>query len=126
MKSINVKQITNLHNDALRGLDFYAQELTILQERLEEIAADNTGKEVLEKVEHFQNQFIIHRQQIDDLRHYLHANLKTIEVQITENTGFVTESSLDKNKNLYEQYVTEENIFNEMHHEFNRFAAEWM
>lgn len=126
MKQINIKHIPNLHSDALRGLDFYEQELNILQERLEEIAADNTGREVLEKVEHFQNQFIIHRQVIDDLRHSFHKNKVAIELQVVEKAGFVGENALDDNKDLYEKYVTEELIFNEMRHGFNRFAAEWM
>jgi len=59
MKEINIKHIHNLHTDALRNMDFYKQEIAILTNRLEEIAADNTGHEVAGKVEHFQNQFLI-------------------------------------------------------------------
>ena len=55
MKEINIKHISNLHSDALRGLDFYKQEIGILKKRLEEIAADNTGHEVAESIERFQN-----------------------------------------------------------------------
>jgi metal-dependent hydrolase (beta-lactamase superfamily II) len=126
MKQINIKHITHLHSDALRGLDFYEQELSILQERLEEITADNTSPAVLEKIDHFQDQFIVHQRYIDDLRYNLHKNLKNIEEQIIENAGFIDKIRYTENKNLYEQYVTEEKIFNELRHEFNRFAAEWM
>lgn len=126
MKLINIKHITDLHNDALRGLEFYKQELTILQERLSEIAADNTDTDVLEKVDNFQNQFIIHQRYIDDLQHDIHKNLKHIEEEVSTTSGFFGESNFSENEYLYEQYVTEEKIFNELRHEFNRFAAKWM
>ncbi|MDR3697433.1 hypothetical protein [Mucilaginibacter sp.] len=126
MKQINIKHITDLHNDALRGLEFYSQELTILQERLDEIAADNTNTEVLEKVDHFQNQFIIHQRYINDLQHDLRKNLKHIEEEVVTTSGFFGESNFTENEYLYEQFVTEEKIFNELRHEFNRFAAQWM
>jgi len=59
VKEINIKHISNLHTDALISLDFYKQEILILTKRLEEIAADNTDHEKAEKVEYFQNQFLI-------------------------------------------------------------------
>jgi len=126
MKLINIKHITDLHNDVLRGIEFYKQELTVLQERLDEIAADNTSPEVLEKVDHFQNQFIIHERCINNLQHDIHKNLKHIEEEVSTTSGFFGESNFSENEYLYEQYVTEEKIFNELRHEFNRFAAKWM
>ena len=36
--------------------------------RLEEIASGNTGREVAEGIEHFQNQFLIHIHDMDDLK----------------------------------------------------------
>jgi len=126
MKQINIKHVTNLHSDCLRGLSFYDQELTILQQRLEEIAAANTHKEVLEKIEHFQNQFIIHRNYIDELTYSLHANLNDVESEIVSTAGFIAEDTCNDNENLYRRYIDEEKVFNELRHEFNRFAADWM
>jgi len=126
MKQINIKHITDLHEDVLRGLDFYNQELIILQERLDEIAAGNSSTEVLEKVDHFQNQFVIHQRYINDLQRDIHKNLKHIEEEVSATSGFFGESKFSENEYLYEQYVTEEKIFNELRHQFNRFAAKWM
>jgi hypothetical protein len=126
MKQVNIKHLINLHHDALRGLDFYKQELAILQRRLEEISADNTGHEVSERIEYFQNQFLIHAEQIDELRHAFHENAREIERHILESAGFAGESSIIENEDLYERYVTEEKMFNELRHEFNPFAAKWM
>ncbi|MDO8993922.1 hypothetical protein [Daejeonella sp.] len=126
MKEINIKHINNLHSDALRSLDFYKQEITILTKRLEEIAADNTGHEAAEKVEHFQNQFLIQYNNIDELKHGLHENLNKIENQVKESAGFISQSSAAENVELYDQYLTEEKIINEVRQEFNRFASKWM
>lgn len=126
MKEINIKHINNLHSDALRSLDFYKQEITILTKRLEEIAADNTGHEATEKVEHFQNQFLIQHNNIDELKHRMHENLNKIENQVKDSAGFISQSSAAENVELYDQYLTEEKIINEVRQEFNRFASKWM
>ena len=126
MKEINIKHISNLHTDALRSLDFYKQEITILTKRLEELAADNTGLEVAVKVEHFQNQFLIQHNNIDELKHSLHENLKKIENQVKESAGFISKLSAAENLELYDQYLKEEKIINGIRQEFNRFASKWM
>ena len=126
MKEINIKHISNLHSDALRGLEFYEQELAIMQKRLEEIAGDNTGNEVSVNIEHFQNQFLIQNNNIDELKHKIKQNLKTIESQVMSSAGFVDQDSMSLNADLYDQYLTEEKIVNDIRHEFNRFASKWM
>lgn len=126
MKDINIKHITNLHTDALRGLDFYKEEIMILKKRLEEIAADNTGHEVSEKVEYFQNQFLIQGNNIDELKHQIKENVKNIEHQIQESSGLVKVNTAGKNIDLYDQYLVLEKIINEIRQEFNRFASKWM
>ena len=126
MNQINVNHIANLNNDYLRGIEFYKQELNIMQGRLEEIAADNTGKEVSEQVEHFQNQFLIHSNYLDEIKHRIKTDIKRIEQQLHKTHVFVTEDTAVEYDNVNEQYITEEKIFNDLRHEFNRFAAKWM
>jgi len=126
MSQTNIKHVAHLDNESLRGLEFYGQELGILQERLDEIAGDNTGKEVGEKIEHFQNQFLIHRDAIDRLKHQIRANTKNIELEVVKTDPFVDLDSANQHESLNEQYLTEEKMFNQMRQEFNRFAAEWM
>jgi hypothetical protein len=126
MKEINIKHISNLHSDALRGLDFYKQEIGILKKRLEEIASDNTGREVAESIEHFQNQFLIQINNIDDLKHRINENIKAIENQVKNSAGFLDQNSADENAGLYDEYLTEEKIINDIRQDFNRFASKWM
>lgn len=126
MSQINIKHITNLNSESLRGLSFYEHELGVLLERLDEIAGDNTGKDVSEKVEHFQNQLIIHNEVIDELKHLIHANNKGMELQLHHTDVFVDLGTADEHRQLNEKYLTEEKMLNDLRHEFNRFAAEWM
>lgn len=126
MKKISIKHLHNLQNEALRGLDFYKEELTILQHRLEEITADNTGKEAMEQVEHFQNQLIIQKNNIDELRHAVNEHLSVLKAQLEQAPDFVLESSGNVDDLLYDRYQTLAKIINELRQEFNRFAAKWM
>ncbi|MDB5134991.1 MAG: hypothetical protein JWP37_1594 [Mucilaginibacter sp.] len=126
MSQINIKHIANLNSESLRGLAFYEQELGFLQERLDEISGDNTGKEVSEKVEHFGNQLIIHKDVIDELKHLIHANNKSMGSQLHHTDVFVDRNSADEHQQLNEKYGTEEKMFNDFRYEFNRFAAKWM
>jgi len=126
MKQATIKHTTPQHNEWLRGIAFYEQELEIIRERLEEIASDNTGHEVSEKVEHFQNQLIIHRDYIDGLKHRIHESMKRIEYDVNHLAGHVKESTAAGFDKLKDEYQTEEQMINELRQQFNRFAAEWM
>ena len=126
MKQINIKHIASLHTTTLNSLAFYEQEIEILKKRLAEIASKNTGHEVSEGIEHFQNQFIIHGEKIDELKHAFHSNLHTLEVQILETMAYAEEDSLEANEQLFDEYLMEETLLNELRHEFLRFSEKWM
>lgn len=81
-------------NDWLRELEFYKDELALLTTRLEEVASKNTDKDVLAQIEHFQNKFVLLRQQVDELKH-----------DINKRNSDVTELSKDKPTHVTENYV---------------------
>lgn len=123
---VNLKHIKNLNNDGLRGIEFYEQELGILQERLQEVAGDNTADEVQKQVEHFQNQFLIHHNHLDELKHDIHVNDQDIEAELLLSNNTVSEAVAAEHTRVNDSYRQEEKIFNDLRHEFNRFAADWM
>ncbi|WP_293741971.1 hypothetical protein [uncultured Pedobacter sp.] len=126
MKKISIKHLNNVHVDSIRGLDFYAETLEILRERLNEIAKANTGKETMIGIEHFQNLFIIHQEKIEVLKHRLLKNIEMLAGEIKDTKGFIEQSVFEKNEELQSEYLREVDLFEEMRHEFYRFAAEWM
>jgi len=125
MKKISIKHFNFSTNTWLRGLEFYRVELRFLEERLGEIAGDNTGKVVAVEIEYFQNQVIIHREQLDLLKHRIHELEGQLEQELAE-SPFVSEQAAHAAASLAKDYATEEKLMAEMRHAFNRFAAEWM
>jgi hypothetical protein len=126
MKNTSIKHLTFSHQACLRGLEFYQLELGFLQERLEEIAGDYTAREVAEQVEHFQNQLIIHREQIDNLKHRIHQNLDQLAAALKLSENFIRETTVTDAEKIAGDYHNEETLFKEMRQHFNRFAAQWM
>jgi len=126
MKQINIKHVASLHTNALNSLSFYDEEIAILKKRLDEIAAKNNSHEASAGIEHFQNEFIIHQEKIDELKHAFHENLHQLQTQLLATTAYAEEEAVEINEQLFEQYLTEEKLMNELRQEFLAFAAKWM
>lgn len=123
----SIKHLTNEHNDWLRGLSFYKDELQILKNRLTEVAGKNTGSEAANMMNHYENQVTLQTTNIDTLRHDININLETIAAQLNDNTpGYIDTKLVEKHNLLRDSYFTQEKLVNELRHEFNRFAAKWM
>lgn len=56
------------HKEWLNLIGFYSDDLQIMENRIAEVNAKNTATEVLAMVDHFQNQIIIQRAHLDDLK----------------------------------------------------------
>lgn len=110
----------------LTTLIFYRDDLTILKKRLEELVSKNNNKEFLKLVEHFQNQFIIQRNNIDELIHAVKANENLLEKEVEENPIAVDRRYTayhEKEKEMVESF---EKNFNELRKDFVSFSAKWM
>lgn len=110
----------------VQKLDFYKDQVNILQGRLEEIAQKNNNTEVLSEVEHFQNQFIIQRNNIDEIRHNVTANERELQLEINSNPVAVDHRKVAYHEKEKEAVESFEKVYNDMRDEFNRFAAKWM
>lgn len=126
MKKVNIRHWQSNHNDWLRALKFYKEELDLLQDRLTDIAARNTHAEVLENVEHFEDQFQIQKNNIEEMIHDIQTNLNKIAVEVDTQTGFVDEALIKQMEKLKLFFISEEKNIMELRHAFNLFCAEWM
>src|SRR5690349_12064055 len=89
--------LNTLHHqsqDWLRELEFYKDELTILSNRLNEVATGNTNKEILAQTEHYLNRFVILRERLDTLKH--DVNLRNEDIN-----GIIK----DKLNHIFEKFV---------------------
>ncbi|MFM7467091.1 MAG: hypothetical protein ACKO2O_04210 [Crocinitomicaceae bacterium] len=114
------------HLDYLNRLEFYTEEIAISKERLSEVTSKNTDKEVLKQVEHFQNQFIIQRNNIDELKHTIKIHENELQMVVAKNSTAVEQRKviLDDKTQDFMRYF--EQNFNDLRKEFNLFLRDWM
>jgi len=111
-------------NDWLRELDFYLDELSILSKRLEEVVAANTASNIMAKVEHFQNKFIMLREQLDILRHDVNHRNEVITEISKEKPAHTNEKSNEVSGKLQSRMKDFAHSISDTRYEFNSFLAD--
>jgi hypothetical protein len=125
----NKEQIYNQHHenlDWLNRLRFYKEEIEILKERLEEIASKNSNEDVLAKVEHFQNQFIVQRNNIDELAHSIKMNEAKLMDEVEKNPVASDHRTTEYHQKENEFITYFETNFAKLRDDFNQFISKWM
>jgi hypothetical protein len=114
------------NQDWLKRLDFYKEDLSILRERLDEVTSKNNHVDFLKSVEHFQNQFIIQRNHIDELAHQIKVNENILVALIEDNPIAVDHRKVESHDAEAEFIGFFEKNFAELRAEFNVFLDKWM
>ena len=123
------KTIYQLHEDHkiwLNKLAFYKDELSIMQNRISEIAKKNTSKEVLSFVEHFQNQLIVQKEQIDTLNHNIKEHESFLEDQANKNPTAIDHEKFADHAMNRDNVGNFEKTFNALRKELIDFLTKWM
>lgn len=126
---MNTKPIAELHaehQEWLKKFDFYADEIVVMRNRLAEIASKNTDKEILAQVEHFQNQFSVQKENIDEMRHAVKQHENAVEKSVAENPTASDHRKMDSHQSTTEDVAGFEKVFNALRHEFNAFLSKTM
>ena len=126
MSFTNIAQVNTEHAEWLKGLEFYKEEIHILENRLEEIASKNTAFEARQGIEHFQNQFLVQRNNIDELRHKIKEHISIFRKSAELLEEVVEDERLADHENLKDEYLSFEKIMRELRLEFNVFLGKWM
>jgi hypothetical protein len=114
------------NQDWLKRLDFYKEELLIVNERLGELTRKNNDSNFLKEVEHFQNQFVIQRNSIDELGHNIRSNENQLIQEINQNPVAVDHRKVETHEAEAEFMGYFEKNFANLRAEFNQFASKWM
>ncbi len=125
MKS-SLNTLHHQNNDWLRVLEFYKEELSILTSRLEEVASKNTGKEILEQVEHFQNKFVILREQLDVLKHDINTRNEEVTELAKTRPEHIDEKFTSVNDRLLNRVKDFLHSIADTRYEFNNFLVKVM
>ena len=126
MSYTNVLHLGNTQQEWLRKLDFYATEMEFLQGRLSEIILKNTHHTPLSEAEHFQNQFIVQRNNIDELKHTINVHAHLVSEDSRHHAGRVEGTLIDDQEQIEAEVTTLESIVKDIRLDFNKFLAKWM
>jgi hypothetical protein len=114
------------NEDWINKLNFYKDEIHILKGRLEELAQKNTSKNVAAEIEHFQNQFIIQRNNIDNIAHAVKINESELIDSIESNPISANHRKMEYHEREHDLIATFEKNFKHLRQDFNKFSSKWM
>lgn len=124
--TISIPQLHLEYQLWINELNFYKEEINLFEKYLEGIITINTSKEAAVGVEHFQNQFILQKEVIDQLKHDLRVSEKQLAGFVKELSGMGLESiKMDNHSKLRERMSTYRKLYKELKDEFRQFEAEW-
>ena len=126
MSHTNAAVLNYEHSDWLKAIDFYKEDIIILQKRLTEVSFKNTSKEAMAGVEHFQNQFLIQRNNLDELRHYINEHIQHFVKDAQVHGDNLESQTIDEHLQRKDEFLSLEKIMADLRHEFNDFLSKWM
>lgn len=109
----------------LRTLDFIKQENNFLKNRLSAVVDNQSDKSFLAQAEHFQNQFIIKDEFIDELKHDVNEQIRNVKIYGMKNAELNghAKSFSDMQGNLRDQMTYLEKDFTSLRNEFYAFLT---
>lgn len=123
MQTTSNKHLSNEYQSWQNALGFYKDELAVYKNRLTEVAGKNTAHEIMQQVEHFQNQFVIQIESIDTLNHDIKIHLSEMAGTMQDHAGHVNQEQLATQAQLKERFETESKIFTDLKVEFTQFLS---
>lgn len=130
MNAIGIKVVSNklqqFHHENrtwVRSLDFFKQENSHLKNRLSEVVDITTDRTVLAQAEHFQNQFIIKDEFLDQLRHDVNEQDRLLMERYVRSGNSVDDYVTNRQKKLREQMEYLEKDFTNLRNEFNHYLT---
>jgi hypothetical protein len=126
---MNTEKIYTQHNENKEWagrLFFYKDEIKIMEHRLEEIAQKNASKEILAKIERFQNQLIVCKFSIDEIKHNINISEDELHESVDMNTVAVDHRRVKDHVNVRNDIKIFEHIFTGIKSELNLFLIKCM
>ena len=121
-----IYQLHEEHKTWLNKLLFYKDELKIMDKRILEVAEKNTSKEVRALADHFSNQLIIQKEQIDILTHDIKSHELFLEAAVLDNPHAIDHEKFSDHKKHRQSITTFEKLFKELREELIDFLSKWM
>lgn len=125
-KTIYLTDLHFEHEQWVKELDFFKQEVNVFENRLAEVSSRNTATEVRQQLESFQNQFIRQKEVIDELKHKIKGHETELSNYAKDNPVAIDRVHFDDHSGLREEMNTFRTIFNELKDNFYKFVVTWL
>ena len=125
-KRVHIGDLHNDHSLWLNSLDFYKDEIAILEHRMEEIVKRNNKPDVMAELEHFQNRYIRQREVIDELRHELKQHENALEKEARDHPIAVEHRLFTDHADHRAGMATFETLYRELKAEFMAWLVKRM
>lgn len=113
-QKVHIDDLHFEHQRWISELKFFKDELKFYKNRLEEIAQRYTSQEVLKGIEHFQNQFYLQGNNIDELIHDLNQHEHELSKFAKEHPVAVDHVLFVDNVPMRDRVDTNRNIINDL------------
>lgn len=123
MDTVKIEVLHAEHREWLNKIDFYYDDLKIMRHRMEEVAARNTDKSLMAQVEHFQNQFVIQRNELDEMKHAIYQSETSIAENVAQNGTAVNRRTVPDDQGTRERMAQFEKLFLQLRVELMSFLA---
>ncbi|KGL64312.1 hypothetical protein [Polaribacter sp. Hel1_85] len=120
---------TNMHFEHVhwkRELAFWEDELKSFNNRLSELVTRWTDKDVLAKLEHFQNEFVLHNGVIEDLQETIEEHETRIAGQSKKGSNAIDTQLAKKHVEFRNRIETQREIYVKLKKDFFRFLEKYM
>ena len=107
-------------------LDFWNDELKSFNNRLSELVNSWTDKHVLAQLEHYQNEFILHGEVIEDLQETIEVHETRIVGQSMTGTNAIDSKLAKKHIEFRNRMETQREIYADLKKKFFRFLEKYM
>ncbi len=109
-----------------RELFFWEDELKSFKKRLTELIERWEEKDLLAQLEHYQNQFLIHENKINELQDDIDIHEISISESSKKGTELLNMSLLKKHIECRNHIETQRHIYSDLKKEFFRFLSKYL
>ena len=125
-KKIFIGDLHFEHEMWKRELNFCDDEIKILNAILDEVTAKNKDHYMLSEVEHFQNQFIVQKQNIDTFLHHINKDEQNLAQFAKDHPVAIDHVHFTDHGKMRDNMEGFAKIYNELKQEFRLFLTKWM
>jgi arginine deiminase len=126
MSKVNTPVAAAEHGEWLKALDRHKEEIHDMERRLADVAARNSAFEARQGIEHFQNQFVVQRNNIDELRHRVHEHDDRVKKHEGQPQWSHEETRDGAHGAIRSEFEAFKKVLKELREEFNQFTAKWV